>query len=109
MSEYIKKEDAIEYLNDLFGEMCHVSFGDVLQSINSLQTYSFSDSAENKGEWISVSERLPEEDTKVYLACCDDGYVSAIMYSSGKWLIAGSNIVAWMPLPEPYKAESEEV
>ena len=54
MSEYIKKEDAIEYLNDLFGEMCHVSFGDVLQSINSLQTYSFSDSAENKGDWIKI-------------------------------------------------------
>lgn len=44
--EYIKKEDTIEYLNDLFGEMYHVSFGNVLQSIDSLQTYSFPDSAE---------------------------------------------------------------
>lgn len=57
MSEYIKKEDTIEYLNDLFGEMCHVSFGDVLQSIDSLRTYSFPDSAENKGEWISTEDR----------------------------------------------------
>ena len=44
--EYIKKEDTIGYLNDLFGEMCQVSFGDALQSIDSLQTYSFPDSAE---------------------------------------------------------------
>lgn len=50
--EFIKKEDTIEYLNDLFGEMYHVSFGNVLQSLDSLQTYSFPDSAENKGEWI---------------------------------------------------------
>lgn len=47
--EYIKKEDTIEYLNDLFGEMCHVSFGNVLQSIDSLPTYSFPNSAEIKG------------------------------------------------------------
>ena len=49
--EYIKKEDTIEYLNDLFGEMYHVSFGNVLQSIDSLPTYSFPD--REKGEWIS--------------------------------------------------------
>ena len=54
--EYIKKEDTIEYLNDLFGEMYHVSFGNVLQSLDSLQTYSFPDSAENKGEWIEESD-----------------------------------------------------
>lgn len=51
--EYIKKEDTIKYLNDLFGEMHHVSFGDVLQSVDSLQTYSFPESAENKGDLIS--------------------------------------------------------
>ena len=54
--EYIKKEDAIEYLNDLFGEMYHVSFGNVLQSLDSLQTYSFPDSAENKGEDSKVAK-----------------------------------------------------
>jgi len=53
MSEYIKKEDTIKYLNDLFGEMYHVSLGNVLQSLDSLQTYSFPDSAENKGDLIS--------------------------------------------------------
>lgn len=51
--EYIKKEDIIEYLNDLFGEMYQVSFSDVLQSIDSLQTYSFPDLSENKGDLIS--------------------------------------------------------
>lgn len=64
---------------------------------------------ESTNKWIPVSERLPEEDTKIYLACCDDGYVASIMYSGGKWLIADANIIAWMPLPEPYKADMKEV
>ena len=152
MSEYIKKEDIIECLNDLFGEMYHVSFGNVLQSLDSLQTYSFPDSAENKGEWIeesdnyghssyfcsrcgtqegkpsdicpncrarmsnsenpnkwiSVSERLPENDGQ-YLVAYDreDEIIVNISYFDrhGFWI---GNVVAWMPLPEPYKAESED-
>ena len=51
--EYIKKEDTIEYLNDLFGEMYNVSFGNVLQSIDSLQTYPFPDLSESEGDLIS--------------------------------------------------------
>ncbi len=69
--EYIKKEDAIEYLNDLFGEMCHVSFSDVLQSIDSLQTYSFSNPTKNKGEWIKYGvPRCGEQHYK----CTSCGY-----------------------------------
>ena len=65
-------------------------------------------SVENKGEWIPVSERLPEKKVKDYLACCEDGYVATIMYDNGRWLINGNNVIAWMPLPEPYKAEKPE-
>lgn len=62
--EYIKKEDTIEYLNDLFGEMYHVSFGNVLQSIDSLPTYSFPDREKGvpeflskyEGEWVSADK-----------------------------------------------------
>lgn len=57
MSEYIKKEDTIEYLNDLFGEMCHVSFGNVLQSIDSLQTYSIPETAK-PCEYIKKADAL---------------------------------------------------
>lgn len=64
-------------------------------------------SVENKEEWIPVSERLPEKNVKDYLACCEDGYVATIMYDNGSWLINGNNVIAWMPLPEPYKKEGE--
>lgn len=72
--------------------------------------------------WIPVSERLPEEQ-KFYLVTIaknTGGYdIEYCFYECGKWLmIADGNseentcweeevkkVVAWMPLPEPYKPE----
>lgn len=66
------------------------------------------------GHWISVSERLPEKNVEV-LATTEWGAVTiAEMYSANDWFIhegttnaETDEIVAWMPLPEPYKMESE--
>lgn len=83
------------------------------------------DKAENKGEWIPVSERLPLLRHKV----SDDvlitnGHEIDMGYRverKGKafWHYYGSDnevfingegddAIAWQPLPEPYKAESED-
>ena len=56
--------------------------------------------------WIPVSERLPENGT--YLICTDDGYIATIMYDRSMGWLLDSNIIAWMPLLQPYKGESEE-
>ena len=64
--------------------------------------------------WIPTSERLPEKDVEV-LATTRWGEVTiAEMYSENDWFIheGATNaeideIVAWMPLPKPYK-ESED-
>ena len=76
-------------------------------------------SVENKVEWISVSERLPEE-SKNYLVIirekfnkehwwidiCDidtDGFAKT-------WNVREPYYVeAWQPLPEPYKKECEDI
>ena len=59
--------------------------------------------------WIPCSERLPEKND-VYLVAINsygcptrdvDGFVSQ---SVRKWEMYGKSVVAWMPLPEPYKA-----
>lgn len=64
-------------------------------------------------EWIPVTERLPEEDGR-FLTYIENPYnqLSCIMvyeYMYQEWWpddeTASSNVVAWMPLPEPYKED----
>lgn len=58
--------------------------------------------------WIPVSERLPEDKCKTYLVCSDDGYIATIMYDgNGRWLIDDCKIIAWMPLPDPWKGDDD--
>lgn len=76
------------------------------------------------GEWIPVSERLPEKDMhclvsvgKLYLtqiAIYSDlmGTIDHKIFYQGNYGYGDFNditeyVKAWMPLPEPYKAESE--
>lgn len=73
---------------------------------------------EKSNGWIPVSERLPEI-KKNYLECylVTDGrfYWMAYLASEKEWVFAErtdcknkidwTNVVAWMPLPEPYKED----
>lgn len=67
------------------------------------------------GEWIPVSERLPEEKVEV-LATTEWGSITiAERYSANDYFIYEGatnadedDIIAWMPLPKPYKAQESE-
>ena len=83
------------------------------------------------GGWIPVTERLPEEDncTGSGVQFSDDVLMSVLNIVNeedfidfghtidGEWysivekkrIQNGFDVIAWMPLPQPYKAESEEV
>ena len=64
--------------------------------------------------WIATSERLPEKDTYVLATTRWEEITIAEMYSENDWFIhegatnvETDEIIAWMPMPEPYK-ESED-
>ena len=55
--------------------------------------------------WIPVDEQLPTEDMdEVLVTIADgvDGYVSMDIYNGDDW-DNYEGVIAWMPLPEPYK------
>lgn len=86
--------------------------GDALKALYDLPPVT---PAEKVGRWIPISERLPKGNTTVIgITRFGDIYKTELYDDCGKkkWY-ANSNydvpIVAWMPLPEPYKAGSEEV
>ena len=59
-------------------------------------------------EWIPVSERLPEWGERVLTIDNDGDYeINHIMDDEYDEWFYDYDIIAWMPLPEPYKAESE--
>ena len=72
---------------------------------------------EKKMEWIPCSERLPDKFVVPVLITLDNGIIKTANYSelSGKWYVGDEhivyemdNVIAWMPLPEPYEGEAHE-
>lgn len=62
-------------------------------------------------QWIPCSERLPEK-YRTYIVTVETGAVFEYDYSNltihnGKWSYCRREILAWMPMPEPYKKEVE--
>lgn len=56
------------------------------------------------GGWIPVSERLPEKDD-LYLICFDDGEYDLVYFCKGAFSYSG--VIAWLPLPEPYREDGD--
>ena len=61
------------------------------------------------GRWIPVSERLPSENGCYLVSTTgtNNDIIDIAYYTKEIWHKA-SRIKAWMPLPEPYRAESED-
>lgn len=90
--------------------------GSALDIVNTLLNDFEQDEKENG--WIPVSERLPEE-SDYYMACIHDEILNKY-YCRSEWFSINNNyygelvwidlksyekVVAWRPLPEPYKED----
>ena len=56
-------------------------------------------------QWIPCSERLPEKDGE-YLTTTEDGLCDVESYGDGEWFY--DDVVAWAPLPKPWKGEEND-
>ena len=120
MSDLIDRQVAIEAINHI----CPVDTEydcTLLDRVDVRCVLSDLPSAQAEQRWIPVSERLPE--VGQYVLCYLKGwhylgkyrvckYRDADKYVNHPYFDFNENgfpdVLAWMPLPEPYKAESEE-
>lgn len=79
------------------------------------------------GDWIPVSERFPDNETEVLIQCSQSMMVGYHIFdytiypfghedlnetgwydSIDDYICGDDEVIAWMPLPEPYKEEENE-
>ena len=58
-----------------------------------------------QGEWIPVSERLPEQNGYYITTCRDicENRVHTVGFDGVRKKWGRGGVIAWQPLPEPYK------
>ena len=102
--------------------------GGVLEAINAVEDLP---SAQPELRWIPCSERLPEEYGEFLVTMTekakakdlgfdiDETYIRKMRYNSNGWQLprhipswineaVKDEVLAWMPLPEPYQEEGEK-
>lgn len=106
----MQKDDVIyrQAAIDVFGDVHPLDYN-AQTYLGKIKALPSAQPEQKTGKWIPVSERLPEIGEVVLLTiheigwngCEYDSVVSGV-YSSNK-----NHILAWMPLPEPWKEEQE--
>ena len=65
---------------------------------------SFMRENQSAQQWIPCSERLPDQNGK-YLVVGRQKAINILKFDGGRWY-GKWGVVAWMPLPKPYKEDA---
>lgn len=103
------------YFNRRKCEKCAEENEQLAEWLEELKAYR-KNKEEYNGGWILCGERLPKEKDGVVLIYEVNGKVGTGRYSefSNQWYIGdmcaigGSKVIAWQPLPQPYKESTDE-
>ena len=104
MDDLIKREKVFEHIK----AVCLEGDGGALITSEDVLKMAIKDipSAEKQGEWIPCSERLPEVGVSV-IVTSKGGYVYTSNIAHGEWDYGG-DVIAWMPLPDPWEGADDE-
>ena len=109
MSDLIRRQDAIEVVEKYFSDVISLNPDVCTDGIRSLPS---------AWRWIPVSERLPDdveigEDFPIVIFCdskgnihvgfCEHTNYGVKWWHATQWESEVYGVIAWMPLPEPYK------
>ena len=107
MSDLISREDALKALDEMSYKSPHESATSVVRKKHFEEILEkFIMQQPSAQQWIPCSERLPERNG-YYLVTGRQGAVNKRLYQDGYWY-GNWAIIAWMPLPEPWRGENNE-
>ena len=116
MSDLIRRDDAIDAIGadideiDAFDPSAGIMKACIRRAIWKVMGVPSADRPQ--GEWIPCSERLPKENTEVLMSL--EWGVDIGEYRNGEWHSEwinhydDGNVLAWMPLPKPWKGADDE-
>lgn len=114
MIDLIRRQDALDTLSAEIRKTTDSDEWDGLKK--AMRLVSNIPSAETERKWIPVTEALPINDDWVIVSIYDDDGDTSWQYTTpgfyvpyGKcWIVDNEyckNVIAWMPLPEPWRGE----
>ena len=101
MDDVIYRQSAIEIL----GKHCNMDYGKVCGKDCECIEYMALRDTPSAQQWIPCSERLPDQNGK-YLVVGRQKAINILKFDGGRWY-GKWGVVAWMPLPSPYREETE--